>query len=119
MISQILVFRALQLILVVTNLVLSLLCLLAGSEAGYLQNVDILTVGRESLSPLSMLTVEQLNTSAIRNFSTEIASPSGLGSFGNIDSIIENGLNSVADEIDNGIQIYDFYTIYLLDYCKV
>lgn len=116
----------------VVAFVLSMLALFAGSKAGFLENVDLLTVSLPPLlQPDLSLTAHQLNTSMLGEFSFNDTSSNSssdgiIGSLKNdinglksdIESDIENKINSAIDDVAQAIGIHDFYSAHLMNYCE-
>ncbi|KAL8721699.1 MAG: hypothetical protein Q9181_007649, partial [Wetmoreana brouardii] len=81
--------------------ILSLLCIFAGSKRGYIEQGDILTLNT------SMLGRVTLNTSK--------SSSSLLNS---ISSSIKGEVNDLIGDLARELNIHDFYSAHLLDYCE-
>ncbi|MCJ1393061.1 hypothetical protein MMC18_005933 [Xylographa bjoerkii] len=83
--------------------VLSLLCIFASSKTGYLENADILT----------------LNTSMLGEFSVNTSSTSGGSSWlSSIEGDIQGDINGLINDVAKSLNIHDFYSAHLLDYCE-
>ena len=84
----------------VAAFVLTLLCIFAGSKKGYLENADILTLNT------SMLGESLLNTSSLP------------GSLSTIAGDIQGDINSAVNDVAKDLNIHDFYSAHILDYCE-
>ncbi|MCJ1485510.1 hypothetical protein MMC06_005684 [Schaereria dolodes] len=85
----------------IVALILSLLCIFAGSKTGYIENGDILTLNT------SMLGRTILNTS-------KSASPL----LSTIEGHIEGDINGAIADFAKELNIHDFYSAHILDYCE-
>ncbi|MCJ1286711.1 hypothetical protein MMC26_006057 [Xylographa opegraphella] len=83
--------------------ILSLLCIFAGSKTGYLENASIMT----------------LNTSMLGEFSVNTTSASGGSSWlSSIEGDIHEDINGLINDVAKSLNIHDFYSAHLLDYCE-
>jgi len=87
-------------------LILSFLCLFAGSSQSFLQNGDLLTLNMSRLG-----------------YGSTFDTTDGDGSY--LDTLINNAesdvndlINDVATDIVSQLNISDFYSVHLLDYCQ-
>lgn len=96
----------LPLLCILASLVLSLLCLFAGSRQGFLEEVDLLT----------------LNTSRIGHTPLFNTSDGDGGFFSSVFNDIQGDINDaaadVASDVARAIGIHHFYKQYILRYCK-
>ena len=88
-------------LLTLVAFILSLLCIVAGDKPGYLENANLLTVNT------SMLGQSTFNTS---KSSSKILS--------SIESTIKSDLNKAIGDIAKELNIHDFYSAHVLDYCE-
>ena len=84
----------------VAAFVLSLLCIFAGSKKGFLENADILTLNT------SMFGETLLNSSSSSSFLSTIAAD------------IKGDVNGVINDVAKELNIHDFYSAHILDYCE-
>jgi len=93
------------LLLSVAALVLTLLCLFAGTTKSFLQSGDLLT----------------LNVSRIGHgeaFNTSDGDGGLLSTLGNdLEGDLNNLLNDAADGVSDALNLTDFYTVHLMNYC--
>ncbi|MCJ1292135.1 hypothetical protein MMC34_003685 [Xylographa carneopallida] len=83
--------------------ILSLLCIFAGSKISFLENASILT----------------LNTSMLGEFSVNTSSTSGGSSWlSSIEGDIQGDINGLINDVAKILDIHDFYSAHLLDYCE-
>jgi len=94
------------LVCAVAALILSLLCLFAGSSRGFLQNVDLLTLNTSMVGHTSLFNTSDGDGGFLSTF------------FNNIEGGINNLVNNATSDIARGIGIHDFYSAYILDYCE-
>ena len=88
-------------LLTLVSFILSLLCVFAGNKAGYLEGANLLT----------------LNTSMLGQ-STFNTSKSSSKLFSSIESSIKSDLNKVIGDIAKELNLHDFYSAHVLDYCE-
>lgn len=82
-------------------LVLSLLCLFAGSKKSFLQNADLLTLNTSMLGELT------LNTSV-----------TGSSFLNNLTGEVQESFNDAISDVAETLNIHDFYSAHILDYCE-
>lgn len=100
-------------------LILSLLCIFAGSRRGYIEDADILTVGLKSLPISSFMSDRlQLNTSMLGR-TTLNTSKSSSSLLNSLENSIKGEVNDLIGDIARKLNIHDFYSAHLLDYCEV
>lgn len=104
--------------------ILSLLCIFAGSKKGYIEQADILTVSpRNTASHVSAsesLTsyAVQLNTSMLGRLTLN-TSKSSSSLLNSIKNSIKAEVNDLIADVARELNIHDFYSAHLLDYCEV
>lgn len=87
-------------------LVLSLLCLFSGSNRGFMQNADVLTVNTSMIGHTSIF-----NTSdSDGDFFSDLAN--------DIESEIQDAVNNFTSDVARAINIHDFYSAHILNYCE-
>ena len=64
--------------------------------------------------------MEQLNTSMLGEFSVNTSSSSGGSSWlSSIEGDIQGDINGIINDVAKSLNIHDFYSAHLLDYCEV
>lgn len=91
----------LPILLTLVAFIVSLLCVFAGNKPGYLENANLLTVNT------SMLGQTFFN-----------ASSSSSHFWSKIDSSIKGDLNKAIGDIAKDLNLHDFYSAHVLDYCE-
>jgi len=100
---------------------LALLCIFAGSKPGYLENVDMLTVkqSRESVKRL-LLILQQLNTTNLGAFAVNTSATSGGSSWiASLEGQLVGDVNGIIQDVARKLNIHEFYSAHILDYCEV
>ncbi|KKY20927.1 putative integral membrane protein [Phaeomoniella chlamydospora] len=87
-------------------LILSLLCLLAGTSRSFLQNADILTVNVSRLGHTSVFNTSDDDGSLISSIANDIE--------GEINDLISNATEDIAQALD----LHDFYKAHVMNYCE-
>ncbi|MCJ1308276.1 hypothetical protein MMC25_001929 [Agyrium rufum] len=83
----------------IAALVLSLLCIFAGSKAGFLENADIMTLNTSRLGVLA-------------------ADNSSSGILSTIEGDLQGLLSDATGDLAKVLNIHDFYSLHILDYCE-
>lgn len=106
-------------------LILSLLCIFAGSRGGFLEEAHILTVRKERASTrvhVHRLLLDQLNTSEIGRFDIDTSNDSSSSPLSGLSDAIVETLEDVGGDVANGLAdrlgLPDFYSAHLLTYCE-
>lgn len=108
----------------VVAFMLSILCMFAGNKPGFMQNYDLFTV---SMVPYRITSTNnsQLNTSMLGDFLINKTQSSVGGILGSlegelqtIENDIKNDVNGAIDDIAQALDIHDFYSVHILDYCE-
>lgn len=110
---------AIPLVLSLTAFILSMLCIFAGSKKGYLEEANLLTVSTDSLkSDIKSLICLKLNTSMLgrTTFNTSKTSSPTLNK---IADKVKGEINEVVADIAKELNIHDFYSAHILDFCEV
>lgn len=105
--------------------VLSLLCIFAGSKRGYLEQADILTVSQGSVGLFydrwirMCLRPLKLNVSRLGQITPNTSSSSNPSLLDSFEDAATNEINDVTSSLFEKLDIHDFYSAHLLDYCEV
>jgi len=96
----------LTLLCAIAALVLSVLCLLAGSSKSFLQHAELLTLNVSRIGHTSL-------------FNTTDGSDGLLGSLVNsLEGDLNNLLSDVSSDIASALNLPDFYAVHVMDYCS-
>ncbi|CAF9931631.1 hypothetical protein IMSHALPRED_008670 [Imshaugia aleurites] len=89
------------LLLILAAFILSMLCIFAGSKRGYLEEANLFTV----------------NTSMLGRTTLD-ASKSSSSILKSIKNTIQKDVNEVVSDVAKTLNIHDFYSAHILDYCE-
>lgn len=92
-------------LLAIAALVLSLLCLFAGSTRSFLQSGDLLTLNISRIGQGSAFNTSDGNGGAFDTLVNDIQ--------GDLNDLIDNA----ADDVANALNLADFYSLHIMNYC--
>lgn len=92
----------------------------SGSKRGYLENADLFTVSFLVITPLLLTSLiwTQLNTSMLGRTTLDTSKTSS-PILKSIKNTISKDVNEVISDVAKTLNIHDFYSAHILDYCEV
>ena len=87
-------------------LILTLLCLFAGSNKSFLSNADLLTLNTSRLGHTSLFNTSDGNGGFLSNF------------LNGIEGDINNLINNVTSDIAQAFDLHDFYAAHIMNFCE-
>ena len=106
------------LLFILAAYILSMLCIFAGSKRGFLE-ADLFTVSSVVITSFILtLTWTKLNTSMLGRTTLD-TSKSSSSIVKSIKNTIQKDVNDAISDVAKALNIHDFYSAHILDYCEV
>ncbi|KAF2769541.1 hypothetical protein EJ03DRAFT_327383 [Teratosphaeria nubilosa] len=94
----------------VAALVLSFLCLFAGSKKGFMEDYALVTLNTSRIGTDLFNTTDTSSNNPVINWLDDLSN--------SIENEIENDINSLARSIAKDLGLHDFYSAHILNYCE-